>query len=213
VGLYKENIAKARLKSIGASRQRVRVVLKTMWKLIFAPLVLLLVIAEVAAQSGQADQTGWEEFAPEGGGFSILFPTKPVEAIQKKTNYTLHSFTSVAGRGTYIASYADYQQIKTEPAAFLIANRDRFIKSMQATLGSSREITLNGHTGLEFTAEHPAAYIKSQIFLVGNRLFQTATMIFKDVDQTTYVNRFFESFKLSHKKAQEAQKAQEPRIR
>jgi hypothetical protein len=165
-----------------------------MRKIIFALLVSLLVFTKAAAQT---EQTGWEEFAPEGGGFSILFPTKPVEAINKKNNYTLHSFTSVAGRGTYVASYADYQQIKPEPAAFLIANRDRFNKSMQATLVSSREITLNGHTGIEFTSENPAANIKSQIFLVGNRLFQTATMIFKDVDQTTYVNRFFESFKFT----------------
>ena len=176
-----------------------------MRKFIFALVVSLLVFTEAAAQS-TAGQTGWEEFAPEGGGFSILFPTKPVEAINKKTNYTLHSFTSVAGRGTYVASYADYQQIKSEPAAFLIANRDRFNKSMQATLISSREITLDGHTGIEFTSENPAANIKSQIFLVGNRLYQTATMIFKDVDQTTYVNRFFESFRLT-------QKAQEERIR
>jgi hypothetical protein len=165
-----------------------------MRKIIFALLVSLLVLTEAAAQT---EQSGWEEFAPEGGGFSILFPTKPVETINKKANYTLHSFTSTAGRGTYVASYTDYQQIKSEPAAFLVANRDRFNKSLQATLVSSREITLNGHTGLEFTSEHPAANIKSQLFLVGNRLFQTATMVFRDVDQTTYVNRFFESFKFT----------------
>ena len=131
-----------------------------MRKFILPLLVLLLVITEAAAQK---EQTGWEEFAPEGGGFSILFPTKPVEAITEKTNYTLHSFTSVAGRGTYVASYTDYKQIKLEPAAFLLANRDRFIKSMQATLVSNREITLNGHTGIEFTSVNSAANIRSQL--------------------------------------------------
>ena len=190
-----------------------------MREIIFALFVPLLVTAAAAAQTKNAgalvQQTGWEEFAPEGADFSILFPTKPVEAITEKTNYTLHSFTSVAGRGTYVASYTDYKQIKLEPAAFLIANRDRFIKSMQATLVSNREITLNGYAGIEFTGVNSAANIRSQVFLVGNRLFQTATMILKDVDQTTYVNRFFDSFKFSHKEApkaqepQEAQKAQE----
>ena len=174
-----------------------------MRKTIVALLVSLLVITEAAAQkpkaSPQADQTGWEEFAPEGGGFSVLFPNKPIEATTTKTNYTLHSFTSVAGRGTYVASYADYVQIKAEPAAFLNANRDRFLKSMQATLVSNREITLNGHTGIEFTSVNSAANIRSQLFLVEKRLFQTVTMILKDVDQTTYVNRFFDSFKFSHK--------------
>ena len=185
-----------------------------MRKFILPLLVSLLVIAEAAAQSpnatAQTQQTGWEEFAPEGGGFSILFPTKPVEAITKKKNYTLHSFTSVAGRGTYVASYSDYLQIKSEPATVLIANRDKFNKSLQATLVNSREITVDGNAGIEFTSENPAATIKSQLFLVGNRLYQIVTMVFKDVDQTTYVNRFFESFKFSHKKAQETQKAQEP---
>ena len=177
-----------------------------MRKIFLALLVSLLVIAEAAAQDPKApqaktktDPTGWEEFAPEGGGFTILFPTQPIEATTAKTNYTLHSFTAVAGRGTYVASYADYKQIKLEPAAFLISNRDRFNKSMQATPVSSREITVNGHSGLEFTSRNSAADIKSQIFLVGNRLYQTATVIMRDVDQTTYVNRFFESFKFTTK--------------
>ena len=76
-------------------------------------------------------------------------------------------------------------------------HRDRFNKSLQATLISSREITLDGHTGLEFTSETPAANVKSQLFLVGQRLFQTAAVVFKDVDQTRYVDRFFGSFKLT----------------
>lgn len=175
-----------------------------MRKIILPLLVSLLVIGAASAQdkksAGQNEQTGWEEFAPEGGGFSVLFPNKPVETITTKTNYTMHTFTSLAGRGTYVASYADYQQIKLQPSAFLIANRDRFNKSMQATPVSSREIIVNGNTGLEFTSRNPAADIKSQIFLVGNRLYQTATVIMRDVDQTMYVNRFFESFKFTPKK-------------
>ena len=94
--------------------------------------VLVAVIAATA--SAQTEQTGWEEFAPEGAGFSVLVPTKPVETITTKTNYTMHSFTTTAGRATYVASYTDYQQIKLGPAAFLNANRDRFNKALQATL-------------------------------------------------------------------------------
>ena len=63
----------------------------------------------------------------------------------------------------------------------------------------SREITVDGHTGLEFTSESPAVNLKSQLFLIGKRMFQTATMVYKDVDQTTSVNRFFESLKFSTK--------------
>lgn len=164
-------------------------------KLIPASLFLIAVAVTAAAQT--TEQTGWVEFAPEGGGFSMLFPTAPVEAIKEKPTYTLHSFTTTAGRATYVASYTDYKEVKGDPAAFLISNRDRFITGLQATLISSREITLDGHTGLEFTSENPAANIKSQLFLVGKRLFQTATVVFKDVDQTRYVDRFFGSFKFA----------------
>ena len=164
-------------------------------KVILACVILMTIAATAAAQT--TEQTGWVEFAPAGGGFSMLFPTAPVEAVKEKPTFTLHSFTTTSGRATYVASYTDYQEVKGNPATFLIANRDRFLKGLQATLISSREITLDGHTGLEFTSENPAANIKSQLFLVGKRLFQTATVVFKDVDQTRYVDRFFGSFKFT----------------
>lgn len=167
-------------------------------KIILAFAILMTIAAAAAAQT--TEQTGWVEFAPEGGGFSMLFPIAPVETIKEKPTYTLHSFTTTSGRATYVASYTDYKEVKGDRAAFLTANRDRFIKGLQATLISSREITLDGHTGLEFTSENPAANIKSQLFLVGKRLFQTATVVFKDVDQTRYVDRFFASFKFATNK-------------
>jgi hypothetical protein len=165
-----------------------------MRKVVFPFLLLLTIASSVAAQT---EQTGWVEFVPEGGGFSILFPSKPVETVNKKPAYTLHSFTTTSGRATYVATYTDYEQVKSPPAEFLAANRDRFNKGLQATLISTREITLDGHTGIEFTSETPAANIKSQLFLVGKRLFQTATMVFKDTDETKHVEQFFASFKFT----------------
>ena len=163
-------------------------------KKLLSCLLLLVAVTSVVAQT---DPPGWIKFAPEGGGFSISFPGQPVENINKKTAYTLHSFTTTANRATYVASYTDYVEIKLKPAEFLIANRDRFNKGMQATLVSSREITLDGHTGLEFVSENPAANIKSQLFLIENRLFQTATVVFKDTDQTEWTEKFFASFKFT----------------
>lgn len=138
----------------------------------------------------------WAKFEPEGAGFSVLMPGKPVETIDKRTAYTLHSFTVTMGKGTYVASYSDYApEAKLNPNTALTSNRDKFNKSLKATLVSSREITLDGHTGLEFTSETPAANVKSQMFLIGNRMFQAVTFVFKDVDETRNVNRFFDSFK------------------
>ncbi|HEY0726550.1 MAG TPA: hypothetical protein VGD38_00670, partial [Pyrinomonadaceae bacterium] len=95
----------------------------------------------------------------------------------------------------YVAAYSDFTEIKLKPAEFLLANRDRFNRGLQATLISSKEITLDGETGLEFVSENPAANIKSQLFLIGNRLFQTATVVPKDTNQTEWTDRFLASFK------------------
>jgi hypothetical protein len=139
----------------------------------------------------------WAKFEPEGAGFSVLMPGKPVETIDKRATYTLHSFTVQMGRGTYVASFSDYaREIRLDPASALMSNRDKFNKNLKATLLTSREITLDGQPGLEFTSETPAANVKSQLFLVGNRMYQTVTFVFKDVDETRNVDRFFESFKL-----------------
>jgi hypothetical protein len=164
-----------------------------MCRLSFSLLVLLALCINLPAQE---EPPGWVTLAPEGAGFSVLFPGKAVETVDKKNSFTLHSFNLTVGRATYIASYSDYIPGKLDPATALTANRDKFNKSLQATLISNREITIDGHTGIEFTSETPAANVKSQLFLIGNRMYQTVAFVFRDVDETRNVNRFFDSFKL-----------------
>lgn len=167
-----------------------------MRKLSFSLLVLLALCINTPAQE---EPPGWITLAPEGAGFSVMFPGKAVETVDKKTSFMLHSFNLTAGRATYIASYSDYLPGKLNPATALTANRDKFNKSLQATLISSREITVDGRTGIEFTCETPAADVKSQLFLIGNRMYQMVAFVFRDVDETRNVNRFFDSFKFTAK--------------
>lgn len=164
-----------------------------MRRLIFSLLVLLALLSNAPAQS---EPLPWVTLAPEGAGFSVLVPAKAVETIDKRRSYKIHTFSVTVGRATYAASYSDYELGKLDPATALTANRDRFNKGLQATLITSREITVSGQNGIEFTSETPAANVKSQMFLIGNRLFQTASFVFKDVDETRNVDRFFASFKL-----------------
>lgn len=167
-----------------------------MCRLSFSLLVLLALCINLPAQE---EPPGWVTLAPEGAGFSVLVPGKAVETVDKKNSFTLHSFNVTVGRATYIASYSDYLPGKLDPATALTANRDKFNKSLQATLISNREISIDGHPGIEFTSETPAANVKSQLFLIGNRMYQTVTFVFRDVDETRNVNRFFDSFKLTAK--------------
>jgi hypothetical protein len=167
-----------------------------MHKFSFSLLVLVALFINTPAQE---EPPGWITLAPDGAGFSVIFPGKATETVEKKTSFTLHSYNVTAGRATYIASYSDYLPGKLDPATALTANRDKFNKSLQATLISSREITVDGHAGIEFTSETPAANVKSQLFLIGNRMYQTVAFVFRDVDETRNVNRFFDSFKLTAK--------------
>lgn len=160
----------------------------------FSLLVLLTLCSNVPAQT---DPSGWITLAPEGAGFSVLFPGNANETVNKKTSFTLHSFNVTVGRATYVASYSDYLPGKLDPATALTANRDKFLKSLEATMVTSREITIDGHTGIEFTGETPAANVKSQLFLIGNRMYQMVSFVFRDVDETRNVNRFFDSFKFT----------------
>jgi hypothetical protein len=159
--------------------------------------IIVFTLVAFGSLAAQTEQSPWVTLAPEGAGFSVSLPGKAVETTSTKPSFTLHSFTVTMGRATFVASYTDYAPGKLDPATALTANRDKFNKSLQATLVASREITLDGHTGIEFTSETPAADVKSQLFLIGNRMFQTATFVFRDVDETRNVNRFFESFKFS----------------
>lgn len=168
-----------------------------MRKLSLTLLVLVTLLNNLPAQS--VEQAKWVTLAPEAAGFSVDVPAAAAERVDEKASYTMHSFTVTVGRATYLASYSDYQPGKLKPKTALTANRDKFNKSLQATMKSSREITVDGHTGIEFTSETPAHNVRSQLFLIGNRMFQTVALVYKDVDETKNVDRFFASFKFTPK--------------
>jgi len=169
-----------------------------MHKFSFVLIVLVTLLHNVSAQK-TVGELNWVTLAPEGAGFSVLLPAAATERVDEKASYTIHTYTLVVGRATYVASYSDYKPGKLDPKTALIANRDKFNKALQATMTSSREITLNDYTGIEFTSETPAHNVRSQIFLIGNRMFQTVALVYKDVDETRNVDRFFDSFKFTPK--------------
>jgi hypothetical protein len=145
----------------------------------------------VSQMSVLAQEDKWIRFSPTGSGFEIMIPSEPTEKVETRANYTTHMYSSTKGRTVFLISYSDYTTI---PEKALEANRDDFNKQMQATLLSSRNVELDGKTGLEFTSEISAANVKSRIFLIGNRLYQIAALVFKDTQDDKNVDRFFQSF-------------------
>ena len=142
-----------------------------------------------------AQRREWVKVAPLDGGFSILMPIRPTEAVETKEQFTIHSFVAATGTTLLIAVYFDYApSMKMNGAGELAANRDSFLKGVNAQLISSKEIKLDGRAGLEFTGEDERRLYKSRVYIFGNRVHQIASVILKSDEDTENVDRFFASF-------------------
>jgi hypothetical protein len=162
-----------------------------MFKQISASILLILLFTPLAP----AQHREWVKVAPEGAGFSVMMPTSPTEAVESKELFTVHSFVVNTGNTLLIVVYVDYApSMKMSEAAELAANRDNFLKGVNAQLISSKEIKLDGRSGLEFTGEDDHRVYKSRVYIFGNRVHQIASATLKDDQDTESVDRFFTSF-------------------
>ena len=111
--------------------------------------------------------------------------------------YTTHLFI-VRGATVYLIGWVDYDPgFNFNRQAELEANRDNFVKGLNATLLSTRATVINGYSAIEFTAETPEKIFKSRVLLVGRRPYQIVIGSPKGSDDTANVSRFFNSFKVT----------------
>jgi hypothetical protein len=162
-----------------------------------ALLALLVFFTTATAQTTQP----WIRWAPEGSGFALMLPGKPEGEIIKKDQFSGSLYTLVAKDGTtpraiYLVGWGEYApSVKFETQAELEANRDNFVKAVPGMrLLGTQKITLDGRPGIEFTGDSERASLVSRVYVVGNRVYQLAVMVFKGIDETTNVNKFFDSF-------------------
>lgn len=162
------------------------------------PALIILALA-VQLAFGQATKE-WIRFAPQNGDFVVMLPDKPKEDIDVKDNFTTHLYTVSAGRAVYLVGFGDYAaSVRLDPQKELEANRDNFNKGLKATLLTSNAYNIDGRMGLEFTSETPTVNLKSRVFLVGNRVIQLATLVYKGSDENRNVEKFLDSFAFTAK--------------
>ena len=161
---------------------------------IIRPGILLLQLV-IAASIPGSQTSDWVKVAPVGAGFAVMMPSTPKEEIKPSDDFTTHLFLVTTEKAIYLAGYGDYSpSIKLNVGKELIANRDNFLKSLDAKLIDSKEVSMDGHTGLEFTGESNQALFRSRVYLFGNRLHQIGVAVFKGEDDAANVDRFFGSF-------------------
>jgi len=155
-------------------------------------------VAEVRAQNG------WTKFSPEGGNFSVLMPGSPKVEAENKVGpfgpYTSYLFSETKAGTFYMIGWTDYSpNVALNVQGEITTTRDNFIKSVNGTLIAEKEISLDGHPGLEFTAQMGSKfYVISRIYVVGNRPYQILAVTRKYQDQTN-ANRFIWSFRFDVK--------------
>jgi hypothetical protein len=147
------------------------------------------------------DPSGWVRYTSDTGHFSVLMPEAPTDKSETVDSshgpYTTHLFVVKDEQSVYLIGYVDYDPtFNFNRQAELEANRDNFVKGINATLVSTHSAILDGYNALEFTAETADRVFKSRVYMVGRRPYQIVIGSPKGFDDTASVNRFFNSFKV-----------------
>ncbi|MBV9957077.1 MAG: hypothetical protein JO360_01595 [Acidobacteria bacterium] len=165
-------------------------------------LFLTLILAGLA--HGFQTNNEWAQVAPAGGRFTILMPGTPKSKIETADSqygpYTTYLFTSGSPQAIYLAGWVDYAPaFKFGVEAELKANRDNFLKGINARLLTEKAIKLDGNPGIEFTAESDdVQFITSRVYIVGARPYQLIAMT-NLKEELGNVDKFLSSFKLTTK--------------
>lgn len=152
--------------------------------------------------SNAVDNSGWVSFSSDEGHFSVLMPEVPTDKTQTVGSqhgpYTTHLFIVRDTTSVYLIGWVDYDpSFNFNRQAELEANRDNFVKGINAKLLTTRPTMIDGYSAIEFTAETAERIFKSRVYLVGRRPYQIVIGSPKGQDDTALVNRFFNSFKIS----------------
>ena len=158
--------------------------------------LLLLACFGLGIDGAQGDD--WIKVAPVGGDFSVMMPAKPEEEVRSRDDLTAHLFTATTDNALYTVTYGDYApSVRFNVDDELAANRDNFLKGVDASLKTTKPLTMHGRKGLEFTGESAQASFKSRVFIFGTRFYQIAVAVLRGKDDAENSNRFFASFEFS----------------
>jgi hypothetical protein len=151
--------------------------------------------------SAVVDNGGWVRFNSVAGRFSVLMPEIPndqTETTQSEHGpYTTHLFVVRDTRNVYLIGWVDYDaSFNFNREAELEANRDNFVKGINATLTGTRSLKVDSYTVLEFTAETADRTFRSRVYMVGRRPYQIVIGYPKGEPDAGAEDRFFNSFKV-----------------
>jgi hypothetical protein len=165
-------------------------------------LVLLAALLAACSSSSPVESSSTE------GRFSVIAPAalkeqpQTIDTSSGKTGS--HTFLVEKNNITYVVAYTDFlAEIVTsgDPQYMLSNARDTMVSSIQGTLTTETNITLNKFPGRDMTVaiimpDGLGGIMRAHIYLVGNRLYQVMVWTHKADAKDPSVARFLDSFKL-----------------
>jgi hypothetical protein len=147
------------------------------------------------------NNNGWVKFISDDGHFSVLMPVVPTDKTETVNSahgpYTTHLFIVKDTTSVYLIGWVDYDpSFNFNRQAELEANRDNFVKGIEATLLTTRQTTIDGYSAIEFTAETSDRVFTSRVLLVGRRPYQIVIGSPKGMDDSAKRAQFFNTFKV-----------------
>ncbi len=125
--------------------------------------------------------TSWIEFAPSGGGFSVLFPTDPVAEMRaypvpdSSKKLLLNEYKVDAGsKDIFSVSHLDVPSMwkLVGVKKILRSALDKFAEEQEILHIKKREFShFQQYRSLEFTVQKGRAEISGMIFMKGNRVY------------------------------------------
>jgi hypothetical protein len=162
--------------------------------------LLLSMSLPLALGAGTDD---WKTIASKEGGFYILFPEMPTqhkEAAKTPAGaVTVTYYVLEKGGITYVASFTGFPKESVKPRTEekrLDNARDGAVASAKGKLEQERKFNFRKYPARELLIQGEKGFVRSRIYAVENRLYQTVVMGANQEVAGKDASRFLDSFYL-----------------
>jgi len=169
---------------------------------------------EVASAAGSQPTTeastnaipGWITFAPDGKGFSAIYPGNPT--LQTQTIQTASGpvpmsvwYYEASDDLSYYVALGTYPQgsLSSGPLSdvYDAAVTDMSNMSLGMTISGQGDVTISGHAGRAFTVANSAVTVKGELIAVGDNLYKVYVLYPSAASESPNVAVFLSGFKLT----------------
>ncbi len=167
---------------------------------------VLLILGGCQQSTPSAPAPDWQEFAPGGRGFSILFPGTPTEETTSYPTafgavdtawFKLEPEGEKLSYGVRYDSYPPRVLALGNVAQLILARSKTLEAEIQGKTIAEEDVFLDDHTGKQLTIDLPDEKLGIyRIFLIDKNMYQLSVQAAPEDASAKEISRFFDSFKL-----------------